>query len=295
MSRLIVIVLVLVSCALSVAAAQNKSSNEETAIRETLNSYTDAFNKNDATALSHLWAEDAQYEDETGEIYKGRKEIQGAFNQFFAENKGVRLKISISKVHVASHTRTFVEGTSTVSTPGEADDESAFSAQLVKKDSEWLIANVGEAPGSLNYQHLRELDWLIGEWVDEGNAGRMESIAQWTANKNFITVSFAIQTNEIDVEGTQIIGWDPITKTIKSWFFDSTGSVGEGIWSKTGSRWQVNVSRIFSDGTKGSETDAYEPGNKNTFVWSASARVDNGQQLPDIDGIKIVRKQSEKN
>ncbi|MGO9122755.1 MAG: YybH family protein [Desulfomonilaceae bacterium] len=295
MSRLIFIVLVLVSCALSVAAAQGDPQNEEAAIRRVLDSYVEAFDKNDAAALSRLWAEEAQYEDETGEIYKGRKEIRAAFNQFFTENKGVRLKISISKVHVASPTRAIVEGTSTVSTPGDADDESAYSAQLVKKDSEWQIASVGEAPGSPNYQHLRELDWLIGEWVDEGNAGRMECIAQWTANKNFITMSFVIQTNEIDVEGTQIIGWYPVNKTIKSWTFDSIGSVAEGVWSKNGSRWQVKVFRIFSDGAKGSETDIYEPDNKNTFVWSATARVDNGQQLPDIDGIKIVRKPSEKN
>jgi uncharacterized protein (TIGR02246 family) len=293
MSRLVIIVLVLLSCTLTVAAAQNKSSNEETAIRQTLNLYIEAFKNNDATALSHLWAEDARYEDETGEVYKGRKEIQGAFNQFFGDNKGITLKMSISKVDISSPTHAVVEGTSTVSIPGEEGSESDFAAELVKKDGKWQIASVGEAPDSSNYQHLTELEWLIGEWADEKNAGQMESIAQWTANKNFMTVSFVIQTNEIDVEGTQVIGWDPVNKVIKSWTFDSNGSFAEGVWSKNGSRWQVKVSRIFSDGAKGSETNIYEPANKNTFVWSASARVDNGQQLANIDGIKIIRKQSE--
>ncbi|MGO9567949.1 MAG: YybH family protein [Desulfomonilaceae bacterium] len=296
MSRFfIVTVLIFGICALSVAAAENKSSKEDIAIRQTLDSYIKAFNSNDATALSHLWAEDARYEDETGEVYKGRKEIQGAFNQFFGDNKGIAFKMSISKVNISSPTHAAVEGTSTVSLPGEEESESDFTAEFVNKDGKWLIASVGEAPDSSNYHHLTELEWLIGEWADEKNAGQVETIAQWTANKNFITVSFAIQTNEIDVEGTQIIGWDPVNKAIKSWTFDSNGSFAEGVWTKNGSRWQVRVSRIFSDGAKGSETNIYEPVNKNTFVWSTSTRVDNGQQLPNIDGIKIIRKQSEKN
>lgn len=295
MSRPVIIFLVLASCVMSIALADNRLSNDEAAIRQTLDSYVEAFNNNDSVALSNLWSEDAEYEDETGEIYRGRKEIQEAFKQFFSENKGITLRISVEKINMVSSGLAVVAGKSSVSVPGEEADDSEFISQFIKKDNQWQIVKVGEGLDSPNYQRLKDLEWLIGEWTDEKNAGRMETIAQWTANKNFITVSFAIQTNEIDVEGTQIIGWDPVNKTIKSWIFDSLGSVAEGVWSKQGSRWQVKVSRIFNDGAKGSETDIYEPDNKNTFVWSATARVDNGQQLPDIDGIKIVRKQSEKN
>jgi uncharacterized protein (TIGR02246 family) len=295
MSRPVIIFLVLASCVMSIALADNRLSNDEAAIRQTLDSYVEAFNNNDSVALSNLWSEDAEYEDETGEIYRGRKEIQEAFKQFFSENRGVRLKISVEKINKVSSGVAVVAGKSSVSAPGEEADDSEFVSQFIKKDNQWQIAKVGEGLDSPNYQRLKDLEWLIGEWTDEKNAGQMQTIAQWTANKNFITVSFAIQTNEIDVEGTQIIGWDPVNKTIKSWIFDSLGSVAEGVWSKQGSRWQVKVFRIFNDGAKGSETDIYEPDNKNTFVWSATARVDNGEQLPDIDGIKIVRKQSEKN
>ncbi|MGO9121843.1 MAG: YybH family protein [Desulfomonilaceae bacterium] len=294
MSRPVIIFLVLASCVMSIALADNRLSNDEAAIRQTLDSYVEAFNNNDSFALSNLWSEDAEYEDETGEIYRGRKEIQEAFKQFFSENRGVRLKISVEKINKVSSGVAVVAGKSSVSAPGEEADDSEFVSQFIKKDNQWQIAKVGEGLDSPNYQRLKDLEWLIGEWTDEKNAGQMQTIAQWTANKNFITVSFAIQTNEIDVEGTQIIGWDPVNKTIKSWIFDSLGSVAEGVWSKQGSRWQVKVSRIFNDGAKGSETYIYEPDNKNTFVWSATARVDNGQQLPDIDVIKIVRKQSEK-
>ena len=234
MSRLVIIVLVLLTCTLCVAVAQSDPQNEEAAIRRVLDSYVEAFDKNDAAALSRLWTEEAQYEDETGEIYKGRKEIQEAFKQFFSESKGIRLSVSIVKVDLSSHGRAVVEGTSTVSVPGEEGSESDFAAQLVKKDGTWQIASVGEASDSPNYRNLRELDWLIGEWVDEKNAGRMETVAQWTANKNFITMSFAIQTNDINVEGTQVIGWDPVNKTIKSWTFDSIGGVAEGVLVQAG-------------------------------------------------------------
>ena len=95
MSRPVIIFLVLASCVMSIALADNRLSNDEAAIRQTLDTYVEAFNNNDSVALSNLWSEDAEYEDETGEIYRGRKEIQEAFKQFFSENKGIRLKISI--------------------------------------------------------------------------------------------------------------------------------------------------------------------------------------------------------
>ena len=47
-----------------------------------------------------------------------------------------------------------------------------------------------------------------------------------------------------DLEGTQVIGWDPAAGTIRSWMFDSDGGFGEGTWSKKDNSWIVKFSQF---------------------------------------------------
>jgi uncharacterized protein (TIGR02246 family) len=293
MQLLVTVLVLLLSCSAPVAADQNLFADEASAIRRSLESYTEVFNKNDAAALSSFWAEDAQYEDETGDLFQGRKQIEEAFKQFFSENKGAKLKIAVSRLHVSSPTRAVVEGTSTVSIPGEEESESDFVAEFSKKENRWQLASVGEDAASPGYQHLKELEWLVGDWVDEGEAGRFEFVAQWTGNRNFITIYFAVRQGGVDVEGTHIIGWDPVKKKIRSWIFDSAGSYATGNWSKKGSQWTLKISRILNDGTKESEINTYNHVNDNAFTWSASSREANGQQLPNLGEIKNIRRKPE--
>lgn len=49
----------------------------------------------------------------------------------------------------------------------------------------------------------------------------------------FCSCSFKVSVPSMDdLEGTQVIGWDPAAGTIRSWMFDSDGGFGEGTWSK---------------------------------------------------------------
>ncbi len=287
----IVLWLFILSCALSLAMAEERAPGDERLIRQTLDSYVSAFNKNDPASLSNLWAEEAQYEDETGEVYKGRKQIREAFKQFFAENKGISLKISVSKVDINAPTEAIVVGTSVVSLPGEEGSEAGFAAQMVKKIDKWLLAGVGETADSSSYEHLKDLEWLIGEWVDEKSADIADIVSDWTGDKNFIQIGYAIDTDEVGVEGTLIIGWDPVGKKLKSWIFDSNVGVAEGVWSRAGSKWTVKISRALGASEMATQTDVYERVNNNTFIWSSIDRTENGKKLPDVKGVKIVRKQ----
>ena len=281
---------------LLLAAGGTQASNEEDAIRQALDTYLKAFNNNDAAALSKLWAEDGEHTDDTGETYKGRVEIRAAFQEFFSENSGVKLKLDVSKVKVSSPTKAVVHGASIVSIPGHEDDRSDFATDMVRDDNDWLFVSVGEAAVSPNDINLKELEALIGEWTGQGSEGELELVSQWAADKSFITshVSIVAVAEDIDLEGTQIIGWDPLEKRITAWMFDSSGGYATGIWSKEGSGWQVKVSRVLNDGTKGSEVHTYESG-KDALVWKASSRVVQGDKLADIGPIEAIRRQAETN
>ena len=74
------------------------------------------------------------------------------------------------------------------------------------------------------------------------------------------------------LEGTQVIGWDPSIKSIKSWVFDSLGGFGQGVWSREGSRWTVRTTGVLITGEKTSAINIYTALDENTFTFSSIGR-----------------------
>ena len=94
---------------------------------------------------------------------------------------------------------------------------------------------------------------MIGRWVDQDDQATVVTECNWTKNNNFITRSFTIQIRDrIDMAGMQIIGWDPSTKQIRSWVFDSDGGFGQATWKKKDNRWYIQQSGVLPDGRKSS-------------------------------------------
>ena len=93
-----------------------------------------------------------------------------------------------------------------------------------------------------------------------------------------------------DLEGTQVIGWDPAAGTIRSWMFDSDGGFGEGAWSKKGNSWVVKFHQVLPDGRKASATNIYTIVDDNTVTWKSVGREVDGQFLPNVDEVTMVRK-----
>jgi hypothetical protein len=96
---------------------------------------------------------------------------------------------------------------------------------------------------------LNDLDWLVGEWTDPSGESAISTTIAWTKNKSFLSYSFKVSVpGTDDLEGTQVIGWDPAARTIRSWMFDSDGGFGEGTWSKKGNRWTIKFKQVLPDG-----------------------------------------------
>ncbi len=83
-----------------------------------------------------------------------------------------------------------------------------------------------EEETSEHYEHLKCLEWMLGTWTAEDVEASATTTVRWTKNRSFLARSFKIVTaDEHELEGTQVIGWDPIRKEIRSWMFDSEGGV----------------------------------------------------------------------
>ena len=140
----------------------------------------------------------------------------------------------------------------------------------------------------------QELGWVIGTWVDQGEASTITTTCSWTKNHKFLTRSFAISVEgEVTLEGTQVIGWDPANKQIRSWTFDSEGGFGTGIWTRKGNRIVVEKKFTLATGERASALNIITYVDQDTVRWQSIDREIGGELQPNIPEVTIVRQKPE--
>jgi uncharacterized protein (TIGR02246 family) len=295
MSRVTLTVGVVIGClALTVGIQAGDQVEEEAVIRQAVESYVAAYNRGDAEALAAMWSPDAVYTNPlTGEQVVGREAIQGQFAGIFADASDVKLSAATDSIDFISPSVAVEHGSAKVTSAGEEVENSTYTAIYVKRDGQWLLDRVTEqdVPGVTSQQEqLGQLEWMIGTWVDESEQDRVETTCKWTKNRNFMTRSFVLSVEgKIDLAGMQIVGWDPLAETIRSWVFDSDGGFGEGIWTKKGDAWYIQVTGNLPDGSQSSSTNIITYVDDDTFTWQSTNRVAGGEILPNVDEVVVVR------
>jgi hypothetical protein len=140
------------------------------------------------------------------------------------------------------------------------------------------------------YGQLQPLEWLVGEWIDEGRTEVVEASFRWDENKSFLLEEFqVIREGSVVLKGTQRIGWDPQAKQIRSWIFDSAGGFGDAVWTAVEDDWVCTVKAVRTDGTSASATRTLTRAAQDRVIWSATDRLDDGERLPDL-AVTMVRK-----
>jgi uncharacterized protein (TIGR02246 family) len=271
---------------------------DEAAIRASGKAFIDAYNARDAKKLAEFWSPEAIYVDPaTGEEIVGRDAIEETFTDAFDDKKDAKLTVDVDSIDFVSPSVAIVRGTARVLVPGEEPDDSEFTSVRVKRDGKWLIDRVSEVekekPETSGYEHLKELEWMIGSWHDDDPRPNVEiqTDCEWTKNKNFMTRSFAFAIgNQVNRAGMQIIGWDPNAKQIRSWVFDSDGSFAEGEWTHKGKQWFIQNDVTLAGGGKGSAVNIVTQLDDNAFKWESVNREVDGEILPNVEPVLVVRK-----
>ena len=142
-----------------------------------------------------------------------------------------------------------------------------------------------------NYEHLRGLEWAIGEWAGESTQGAIEHISlSWTETRNFIIGSFSTTARNVSVgSAKQWIGWDPVAKRVRSWSFDDTGAFGEAAWTLDGSKWIIKSTSVLQDRKKATATYIVGHVDADTITLEAKDRTVDGNALPDVKEVKLKR------
>jgi uncharacterized protein (TIGR02246 family) len=278
-------------------AAQESAqpSPDEAAIRKSVESYTAAFNNMDAKALAAHWSPEAVYTNPiTEEQVVGREAIEKQFAAIFAQLKGAKLESKVESIRFISPNVAVEHGTAQLVAAGEKPVETTYTAIHVKRDGKWLLDRVTEEDVPVvmsHYDKLKELEWMIGTWVDEDDRSSVETTCQWSKNRNFLVRSFTISVRDrVERSGMQVIGWDAAAKQIRSWVFDTSGGFGEGVWTKKGNRWLIQAKDVSADGQKLSSQNILTVVDKDRFTWQSVDRQADGEPLPNIDEVVVVRK-----
>lgn len=277
------------------AALDEKNAADEAAIRKTGETFATAFEQADAKAVAAHFTPDAEYVDEQGNVFQGRQAIEVSLAGFFAENPGSRLEVTIDTIRFVSPGVAIEDGTTTVTRPeGSPSDDSRYTAVHVKNNGKWLTASSREHAPNGRRQHaakIQQLDWLIGDWVDEDDDSIVDFSCQVADNGNFLLRQFTVKiAGQEAMTGTQRIGWDPVGGKLCAWIFDSEGGYGEGTWHRDGDSWVLKTTGVTADGQTASGKSIYTQVNDHIMTWQAVDHEIAGVQLPDGEVITIVRK-----
>jgi uncharacterized protein (TIGR02246 family) len=283
-----------------VAEAKKAEEPAAAAIRETLKAFTTAYNSAKVENVAALFADDATIIDSDGGEIKGRDAIVAMYTTAFADAPNLKIDSEATEIKLVTDDVARVEGKTRLY-EGNADgvEFTKFSALMVRKAGNWKTVELRDYPTPhadiLPADRLKELEWMLGDWVDESDSNRVSSSVKWNEGKSFLIRTYHVEIAGIRANsGTVIIGWSPQAGQIKSWMFDSEGGIGEGLWTKTdANKWVVKAQGVLRDGRPTSATQIHELLNRNAVKTSSIDRIIGGEVANDIRDILMVRKPAE--
>ena len=169
------------------------------AITDLVASFVKAYNAKDAKALGDLFTPDAEIEDEDGEVTRGRDAIVARFSGTFKEKVGNTLTVDTESLRFLGTDVAIEDGTASLSAGADSPPSAnRYSVIYARQGGRWLHARVRDEPEEDVSAHdrLRELEWLLGDWVNESDDGVVDTTCKWSDDGNFLLREF-----DVKVEG----------------------------------------------------------------------------------------------
>ena len=281
-------------------------ADDEATLRAVVAEFAKAFNAGDAKALAALFTANARIVTMGGQAIDGREAIELRFAASFRDNPGQTIVVKTESIRFLDADAAVEEGTATVETPGSAGESRAIDGdhplRRDLREARRQVASgqhprlppcrVGPVVESVTaHDHLKELEWLVGEWIDESDEAEVRTTCRWSEHQAFLIRSFQVRVRgKEEMSGTQRIGWDPRLKQIRSWVFDSDGGFSEALWSRDGDRWVIKTTGVLKDGRSASATNILTRINRDHVKWASVDRTIGGEVLADAEEITLVRK-----
>lgn len=268
-------------------------SADELQIRKAVVAFVELYNAHKVEPLVALFAADARMTLRDGTELNGRDAIKQSFEEAFATSPKGAVSVVVDSIRFLTPDVAVEEGTTSIFPDGDTlVARSRYTVVHVKKEGKWLMQSVRvvEQESLSAYGDLQPLEWLIGDWIDEGRSENVEATFRWDDNKSYLIEEFqVVRGGEVVLKGTQRIGWDPQKKQIRSWVFDSAGGFGEGYWTLGDNKWVIKATGVLADGSSASATRTLERPAADRVIWTSTDRVSDGETQPDL-AVTMVRK-----
>jgi uncharacterized protein (TIGR02246 family) len=297
--RRIIVTAVAALAGLALAMGQAQPTDEESAVRAAIDSYTAALNNGNLDALLAHVAADADFIDEGGKQYKGKANLAELLKQSIADLKGHTLKSTVVSIHFVRPDVAVVDGKAEITAPDGTTESGRYTSTWTKTGGKWLLSCVRDLPDAPPAAEpapapLQELAWLVGDWASEHQTFAVQLSARWALNKSFLLLEYTVKGKDgEDLAVAQYFGWDPLEEVIHSWFFDSQGGYGGGDWERQGNTWIADWSGVLSDGQIASSTNSLKFVDDQSFLFHSVDRDIDGLPLADVEA-KFVRKAASK-
>lgn len=223
--------------------------------------YKEALARGDADAVREMWTEEGDIIDDAGNVIRGRDAAEGIAAPDDGE-AGPRFTIDSAEVRLLSDTVAIEDGAVTVTPPGAAaPHHGRFTATWVKRPGGWRVASLREwrTDPPEDGAQLQALGWLVGDWevavngdaTDAESTPSLEMAVHWNSTHTYLVRETRITPPDGGpvVEISQRIGWDPLTRRIRSWSFSSDGGHSEAVWTLENGVWVARTMSVLPDGT----------------------------------------------
>jgi uncharacterized protein (TIGR02246 family) len=179
-----------------VTASFGYAQEVEEAIKKQVAEISTAFDKQDAAAIASIFLPDGEMINEEGTIYKGREELTALFKSFFERFPSAKLTPGIESIRPIGTTLAIEEGSRSITTSdGESRADLRYASVWSKVDGKWRIASTREVANDTPPSHhaiIESLDWMVGEWVNEGDDAAVQIIYRWSEDGNYILGDFEV-------------------------------------------------------------------------------------------------------
>ncbi|MBS0266558.1 MAG: SgcJ/EcaC family oxidoreductase [Planctomycetes bacterium] len=276
-------------------AAVSKRTAAEEAAAAALLGLAEHFGKHDSQGFAARFTATGEFIDESGHVYQGREAIATDFVDVFQANPEARIELQVQSTRVIAPGVIAVDARSRYTRNPTANPvDGDCHGICVAEGTKWLIASLREVEASdplSHHDHVNELAWLIGDWIDEAADSHVHFQCRWDDGGNYLIRDFEVHlAGHKTITGTQRIGYDPLTGRLKSWVFDSNGGFAEGHFHRDGDSWILQAVGATADGRMASGSNVYTRLDDHRMTWSAVDRVIAGERIPDLEAVTVVRK-----
>ena len=276
--------------------ADENISPDEQQIRQGVIDFVEFYNAQKIDELTNLFAPDARFVARDGGETNGHDEIKQSFEDTFSASPQGKISVVVDSIRFLTPAVAVEEGTTNLFPDGDTlTASSRYTVLHLKKEGRWQMQSVRVVEEEVlsAYGQLQPLEWLVGEWIDEGRSEVVETSFRWDENKSFLLEEFqVVREGNVVLKGSQRIGWDPQTGQIRSWIFDTSGGFGQAVWSPTGSdSWLCKAEGVSSEGENASAIRRLYRVSQDHVIWSSTDRILADEELPSVE-VTMVRKPS---